>query len=373
MALGAAAPRIAIELRFDQLEHGAAPVAEHAGGFAAGSRDDALADHQQAVLVARHEALDDDPAALVGGDAPGGFDFLAGVKAGEHAASVVAVDRLDDNRQPDRFGCCPGFIDVGDDLPLGHRYAATREQSLAEILVARDGLGDRAGAVGLGGPDPPLVRAVAELHQVAIVHPCRGDTTGDGGIDNAGGARSEAVLVGQGPHSDDGFVDIEGAVLDRRHQQVARFIQRRFADCRGCGSDHNLVHAALRGFAGAAEAGGDTRQGEQFESEMLEDMARPGAFVQPLQEPAALADAAAMLDQGRHPGDEPVGQAIDQVGRKILEIVDVDDCLEHGPVGPQVGTAHMANAHDLDRLVHFTASSGRERAPQPSVQFVSVR
>src|SRR5690606_3271178 len=63
----------------------------------------------------------------------------------------------------------------------------------------------------------------------------------------------------------------------------------------------------------------------------------------------------------------------DQVGREILEVVNVDDGLEHGPVGPEVRAAHVAKAHDLDRLVHARTSSGHERTPQPSARFGSVR
>src|SRR5690606_19895608 len=259
------------------------------------------------------------------------------------------------------------------DLALGNRHATTGEQLLAEILVARDGLGDRAGPVGLGGPDAALVRAMAELHQVAVVHPRRRDAASDGGIDDARGTRSEAVLVDQHPQSPDRFLDIEGAILYRRHQQVARFMQGGFTYRRRRGSDDDLVDAPFRRFARAAEAGGNAGEVEELQTEVLEDVARPGAVAQALQEAAAFADAAAMLDQGWHPGGESIGQAVYEVRWEILQIVDIDDRLEHGPVRPQVGPAHMANVHDLDRLVHFRTSSGRERTPQPSVQFVSVR
>ena len=58
-----AAARIAIDL-VDQLPNGGSAVADDVGRLALGGRDHPLVDHQQAVVVARHEPLDHDGRAL---------------------------------------------------------------------------------------------------------------------------------------------------------------------------------------------------------------------------------------------------------------------------------------------------------------------
>jgi hypothetical protein len=58
--------------------------------------------------------------------------------------------------------------------------------------------------------------------------------------------------------------------------------------------------------------------------------------MQALHEAAPLADAAAVLDERGQQGGQAVGQAGDDVGRAILQIVDVDPRLKDGTVSPDV-------------------------------------
>ncbi len=60
-----------------------------------------------------------------------------------------------------------------------------------QLGIAGDALGDGAGAVGLGRPDPPLARTVAELHQVVGGQADRRNAAilGGGGIHDASGVR----------------------------------------------------------------------------------------------------------------------------------------------------------------------------------------
>ena len=81
---------------------------------------------------------------------------------------MVAVLRLDDDRRADLLGGRPGVVGVGDRPALGHRHADGLQQRAGQVLVLGDRLGDGAGAVGLGRPDPPLADAVAELDEAAV-------------------------------------------------------------------------------------------------------------------------------------------------------------------------------------------------------------
>jgi hypothetical protein len=96
-------------------------------------------------------------------------------------------------------------------------------------------------------------------------------------------------------------VDVEGAVFHRRHDQLAPFVQRGAGHVLLPGADGNLIDTALRSLAGAAETAGQAGQVLQFEGHVFKDVRRPGAFLDPAQETAALFVAAAVLDQrGQH-------------------------------------------------------------------------
>ena len=112
-----------------------------------------------------------------------------------------------------------GAVDLA---AFGHRHAAGGEQVLGQVLVAGDGFGDGAGAVGFGRPDAALARAVAELHQIAVVEQADGRNVAVvGGIDDAGGARAQALGIDHVAQLLDDGGDVERPVLDGRHDQVA--------------------------------------------------------------------------------------------------------------------------------------------------------
>jgi hypothetical protein len=91
--------------------------------------------------------------------------------------------------------------------------------------------------------------------------------------------------------------DVERRVLDRRQQQIASCIEAGAGDILVPGAHHHLVHATRRGLARLAETAGHAGQVLQFEGDVFEDVRRPGAFLDAPQKTAALAVAAAMLDQ----------------------------------------------------------------------------
>ena len=284
--LGAAAARVGIDLVVDQLGDGRLAVARDPGRLAGGGGHHAVAHDQQAVLVAQHEALDDDAAAFLDRDGIGRQHFLARGQVGEDAAAVVAVIGLDHHRQADVLGRVPGVLGAVDQAAFRHRHAAGGQQFLGQVLVARDALGDGAGAVGLGGPDAALARAVAELHQVALEQADVGNVAVVGRVHDAGRAGAQAVAVDQRAQARHGGGHVERAVLDAGHDQVAGFFQRGAGDLFLPGAHHDLVDAAGGGFPGLAETAAQAGEVLQFQGDMFKNVAGPGAFLQSHQEAA---------------------------------------------------------------------------------------
>ena len=122
--------------------------------------------------------------------------------------------------------------------------------------------------------------------------------------------------------------DVERLVVDRRQQQRVAGGQRAARDLFVAGAEHHAVDAALRGAARLAEAGRHAGQVQQLDHHVLEHVAGPGAFVQPLQEAAALADAAVVLDQRRQLRDQPLVEAGQAVRRQVFQRAEVEPDLE---------------------------------------------
>ena len=86
-----------------ELADGALAVADDGGRHALGDRRDLAADDEAAVVVAGHERLDHEvaAAALAPCSLEGGPDLVVRAQVQVHATPVIAVERLDDARQPD--------------------------------------------------------------------------------------------------------------------------------------------------------------------------------------------------------------------------------------------------------------------------------
>ncbi len=84
-------------------------------------------------------------------------------------------------------------------------------------------------------------------------------------------------------------------------QRVA-LCQRHTRHALVAGTEHQRYTPRTGGAAGSAKTGGHASQVQQFNDDVLQHMAAPGAFLQALQETAALTHAAAVLDQGGQPG-----------------------------------------------------------------------
>ena len=273
---------------------------------------------------------------------------------------MVAVRWLDDHRQADVLGGFPGLFGAVDHLAFGNGHAAGLEQALGEVLVAGDAFGNRAGALGLGCPDAALGSAVAELHQVAIVQANVGNAPVGRCSDDARGAGAEVLVVHLGAHARHGGLHVEGLVIDGGHDERVALGQRHTRHALVAGTEHHAVHPAHRGAAGLAKTGGHARQVQQFNDDVLQHMAAPGAFLQALQETAAFTHAAVVLDQGGQPGREPVVEARQCVGGVVFQHPEVQPDFQHGAVGPDIGAAQVVDAKQLD-VVDFCHGSERFR------------
>jgi hypothetical protein len=95
-------------------------------------------------------------------------------------------------------------------------------------------------------------------------------------------------------------------------------------------AEGHFIDAVVAGGAGLAEAGLHAGQVLQFEDDVLEDVAGPGAVAQALQEAAALADAAAVLDQAGQPGGQAFIEAGEGIRGEFFEFADVEPGLDDG-------------------------------------------
>mmetsp|Transcript_21531 Transcript_21531/g.83652 ORF Transcript_21531/g.83652 Transcript_21531/m.83652 type:complete len:403 (+) Transcript_21531:542-1750(+) len=333
----------------------------HPGGLAARRGHHLAAHHQHAVLVAADIAFHQHRGSLGVGQLEGGLAVGLGGDVEGDAAAVVAVARLDDDRQADVLRHLPGLGSGLDLLALGHRHADGLEQGLGQVLVAGDALGDGAGHVGLGRPDAALTLAVAELDEVAVVQPDVRDASVRRGRDDGGGGGAEIAVVELVAHPGHGGGHIEGFVVDRRHDQGVALGQRGAGDLFVAGAEHHPVDTALAGRAGLAEAGGHAGQVEQLDDDVLQHMAHPGAVAQALDEAAAFADTAVVLDQRGQGRGQAVVESGQQVAGEVLQLAQVEPHLQDRSVGPHVRPAQVIDAQQADivLLAHGVGGVGR--------------
>src|SRR3990167_796953 len=355
-----ATARVGVELAVDQFAHRVAAVARDAEHLAARGGHDLAVDHEQTVLVAGDEALDHHVAAFGVGHVVGRLDVFLLAQVQRHAPAVVAVGGLDDHGQADVLRGFPGLLGAVDDLALGDGNAAGFQQALGQVLVRGNAFGNGAGEFALGRPDAALCGAVAQLHQVAVIQAdVRNAAVGGSGHD-AGRARAQVAVVHLGAHFAHGRLHVEGLVVEGGHDQPVALLQRHARDALIARPEHHAVDATHRGAARLAKARGHAGKVEQLDDDVLQHMAAPGAFLQALQETAAFAHAAVVLDQGRQPGGEPLIEPRKGVGGVILQHAQVQPDFEHRTVGPEIGAAQVIDAQQLN-VIEFRHGLQRRR------------
>ena len=172
-------------------------------------------------------------------------------------------------------------------------------------------------------------------------------------LDDGAGAGAQADLLGQLAQLGDFGRHVEGPIVDRGHpaaggrspgrpgQVLLRRIRRR--PCKRPSSEVSRARPKPTRHAG---------QGLQLQRDVFEDVPRIGAVAQPLEEPAPLADAAAVLDHRGQPGHQPLVEAGQDVGGRIFQLLQIDPGFEHGEIGPDVRTTQ---GQDLTKFHNCTS------------------
>ena len=187
-----AAPGVLVD-DIDQLVHRVHAVAHHLRRLATGGGHQLVAHYQQAEVAARQEALDQH-FAMFGGGAKGDIEVCARRDIDRHALALVAVLRLEHDRQADFQRCGPRVVRVAGGSAMRHGNAGRTQQFFGQVFVLGDGFGHGAGGIDFGGLDAALARAPAKLHHAAFGQAAKGNVARHGGFDNRAGARPHALV-----------------------------------------------------------------------------------------------------------------------------------------------------------------------------------
>ena len=353
-----AAARILVH-DLDELGDGVDAVADDVAGDALGHGDELAVHHQHAVVVALEEGLDEDGAGVLAGLVEGDGDVGGAADAERHAAAVVGVEGLQDQRIAEPVGGAHRLLRRADHALARHRQAQVAEDLVGLLLVRRDLDGDVARLRGDGGLDALLVTAVAELHQAAVVQAQPGDAARLGGADQRAGRRAELPALGEGDEVVEMRLEVERLVAARPElgreevlDEPERQLPRGLADALLLVLVDHVVQAGLAGPARLAEAHLGAAEVLHLDGDVLEDVAEPGAAVlgQAPDEAAGLAVTAGVVPERGHGGEQAIDEARQPSRRPLLEGADVERQAHDGEVGVKAGAAVDALLGDLHRV-----------------------
>src|SRR5256712_1189156 len=184
-----------------QLAHGVLAVADDVRRDPFRDRDHVTIDDEHAVVIALYEALHYDNAAARLADGPliAAPDLFLGPYIEADATSMVAVERLEDDRVADAGGDHGGLVGRADGFAFRHGQPGGGEQGGGQLLVPRTVGTQGPGRGGLGCADSLLVLALAELDKRLIVEPDVGDVAAGGRVGDGPRRRAESRLAGP-PH-----------------------------------------------------------------------------------------------------------------------------------------------------------------------------
>jgi hypothetical protein len=330
-----AAARILVH-DLDQVDDVLDAVADHVTRRAARGRDEFAVYDQQAVVIAFEVRLDDHRPGLFLRDAESLHDFVFRRELDRNATAVIAVVRLGDHGVADAprgAGCLAFGL---HQFLLRHGQAQCREDLVGFFLVAREFDRDVRRAAGDGRLDALLVAAVSELHQRLVIQAQPGDVAGFGRTHERRRRRSQRAALREANE----FVARFGPVPAFGHafgradcvgQQRAKQPEREFA-----GGDalvtlrvfiDDRVDARCAGAARLAERDVLARDVLQFDRDVLEHVAEPGAFVfaHAAEKAARLAIRAAVFGEAREGGGKPVDERAAEAARgPVLEFTQVE-------------------------------------------------
>ncbi len=246
-----------------------------------------------------------------------GPDRLLGAQVEVDAAAVVAVERLDHARVAEPLGRRDRAVLGVDDVGPRDRQAGRVEQPVGQALVRGDVDADGRRQRGHRRPDPLLVDAVPELDERVPVEADERDVAADRLVDERLRGRPERLALGQPDEPLELGREVEEDVRVVRRDEVVDQRDRHPAGLEPDGLlavlEDAVVLADLAGAAGLAVA--DVGAGEvlELERDVLGDVADPRALAQPGDEPAATAERAGVVLEGRQQRDQRVGEVRQQV------------------------------------------------------------
>ena len=341
VAIGAA--RVAID-DVDQFADGMCAVADDQRRVAPGSGDQLVADDQKAPVVAGQVFLDHDVVAELDGDAVSLAHLLLARQIDRDALALVAILRLDDDRQAHFLGRYPRVVLVLHRAAVGHGDAGRVQQLLGQFLVLGDGFGNGTGETGFGGLDALLLAAPAELDKAALRQAAEGNAAGGGGRDDGAGRGAEADVLVQIAQFLQRAVKIEGRVVECGQAELFGMFEGQAADIFLGVFDNHLIDAGIHRLRGAAE--GDRAAGLGLQAQGAEfQRVRDGNRVEVVGGNQVAEFREALAQAGFEAG---------QVGDGGFGTVAADDGLDGSVAAPQVGAAQGANAgnvHDAMFLV----------------------
>ena len=141
-----ASPRVSVD-HVDQFGDGVLAVADDVCRNPFRDRDHVATDHQNAVVLAPVEALDDDPsiARLLLGVVEGPLHLVGIAQVQLNPPAVVSVRRFQDHWVADAFGQPHGLLCCTHGLGMWHGQTGRTEQPRREFLVRGDVHGQSAG------------------------------------------------------------------------------------------------------------------------------------------------------------------------------------------------------------------------------------
>ena len=314
-----AAARVLVD-DIDELLDRVLTVGDHVPRSAARRRHQRAVHHQQAVVIALEERLDDHRTRVLARHVEALLHFLVGSEADGDAAAMIAVVGLGDQREAHAPRGAQRLGGAVHQLLPGHRQPQTRENLVGFLLVAGELHGDVRGATGDGRLDALLVPAVTELHQRLLVQAQPWDAARFGGAHQRGGRGSEGAALREA----DELVTSLRPGPPRRHdvgrpqlrrQQRGQQAQPELAGRNAFVALRVLVDDGVAsGGTGAARlAEGHRLTGDilQLDGHVLEHVAEPGAvaFAHAAEEAAGLTIRAAVFGEPRERCGERVDEA----------------------------------------------------------------
>jgi len=343
------APRVQVR-DLDQLPHGVLSVAHHVRGHALGDRHHPSPHHEHAVVVPRDERLHHDPSVpgLSQRVLEGRPDGLPVGEVQPDAATVIAVQRLGDDRIADALGGGGGLVRAANHLAPRHRETRRREELVRHLLVRRDVDREGRGHRRHGGADPLLVLALTELDQRGFVEAHPRYVARRGLVDDRLRRRTERPALRELDQTFQLREEIEVLLgLDQMVDETNGELPRLDADGLLPVAVDHVVPAGLPGAPRLAPRDVRTRFPLELERHVLGDVAEPGPVDEALAETASPTEGARVLGDAGKERQEAFVESRDLVGRPLLQRSQVDQHPDARLVGPIVGTAEYLRLEDL--------------------------